>query len=450
MSDSIQSDRQGGGLGDENVVRSDLDNPKVLFERASLLREIVSAQMEKLPEGHIFLVVINIADTNHYDDIIRTFGYKFADDLLNIRLADLLFIHKNQSFFHVGFWSIGFIYRSGTAGEANSVWPLLNDALAKPLICRGIPISIAAGIGVCDLMKSPIAAEDLLQATYLAGQTAAASPTGWAECNYDHANDHRRAFTLISDVSNAMTTPGEFKLAYQARVTLRTGKADAVEALLRWHHPVLGRITPDEFIPLIEATGLIRDLTFWVLSYAISQAAKWHADNHKVKICVKISTKNLEEDDFAGRITALLELHKFNPEFLELEFSERRSFANPSIARSRLLELRAMGVNVSIDDFATGKDSFRTLANIPANFLKIDRRVIKFLPDNLRYQALVRSMIHMAHEMDIQVVAEGVETFAVQEMLQAWNCDFAEGYLINWPMPADAFISWFAETFPRE
>ena len=90
------------------------------------------------------------------------------------------------------------------------------------------------------------------------------------------------------------------------------------------------------------------------------------------------------------------------------------------------------------------------LTNIPANVLKIDRRIIKFLPDNLRYQALVRSMIHMAHEMDMQVVAEGVETFAVQEMLQAWNCDFAEGYLINWPMPADAFISWFTENFPRE
>ena len=450
MSELIQSNRQGSAISGENLVFTDLDDPAALLERTLLIKEIMSVKLEKLPEGHVFLVVINIADTNHYDDIIGVFGYKFADDLLNIRLADLQFISKNQSFFRVGFWSIGFIYRSRTVDEVKSIWLLLNGVLAKPLICRGIPISIKAGIGVCDLMKSPIAAEDLLQATYLAGQVGAASPAGWAECNYDHANDHRRAFTLISDVSNAMATPGQFQLAYQARVTLHTGKADAVEALLRWHHPVLGRITPDEFIPLVEATGLIRDLTFWVLSYAISQAAKWHADNQKVKICVKISTKNLGEDDFVGRITALLELHKFSPEFLELEFSERRSFENPSIARTRFLELRALGVNVSIDDFATGKDSFRMLTNIPANVLKIDRRIIKFLPDNLRYQALVRSMIHMAHEMDMQVVAEGVETFAVQEMLQAWNCDIAEGYLINWPMPADAFISWFTETFPRE
>lgn len=450
MSESIQSNRQGGVSSGENFVLTDLDNPGALLERALLLREIVSAQMEKLPEGHVFLVVINIADTNHYDDIIRTFGYKFADDLLNIRLADLRLIHKSQSFFRVGFWSIGFIYRSKTAGEVNSVWPMLSGILSKPLICRGIPISIKAGIGVCDLMKSPIAAEDLLQAAYLAGQAGAASPAGWAECNYDHANDHRRVFTLISDVSNAMATPGEFKLAYQARVALRTGKADAVEALLRWHHPVLGRITPDEFIPLIEATGLIRDLTAWVLSYAITQAAKWHADDQKVKICVKISTKNLDEEDFVSRVAALLDLHKFSPEFLELEFSERRSFENSPFARSRILELRAMGVNISIDDFATGKDSFRALVNIPANFLKIDRQVIKFLPDNLRYQALVRSMIHMAHEMGMQVVAEGVETFAVREMLHGWNCDFVEGFLINWPMPADAFISWFNETFPRK
>ena len=414
-----------------------------------LLREIVAAQQEKTPERSIFLIVINIADTKNYDDIIRIFGYKFADDLLQIRLADLDLIRHLRPAFRVGFWSIGLIYRATGDDDLKSAWAELNALLAKPLICRGIPIPIKAGIGICDLMKSPIAAEDLLQATYLAGQAGAASAKGWAECNYDLAEDHRRAFTLISDASRALATPGEFQLSYQARVTLRSGQADAVEALLRWYHPELGRITPDEFIPLIEATGLVRDLTHWVLAYAIAQAAQWHSNNQKLKICVKISTASLEDDDFVSRLRELLETYAFLPAYLELEFSERRNFTNIPVARGRLQELREIGVNISIDDFATGTNSFWFLENVPANILKIDRQVIKSLPDNPKHQALVKSMIRMAHELDMEVVAEGVETAAVRDMLHGWNCDFAEGFLINRPMPADAFISWFTETFRR-
>ena len=449
MSDSLQATQYSPLLGEETAAHSGHGDPMALRERSLLLREIVAAQQEKAAERRTFLVVINIADTKNYDDIIRVFGYKFADDLLNIRLADLDFIRQDQPAFRVGFWSIGLIYRTTGEDDLRYSWAKLNAVLAKPLICRGIPISIKAGIGICDLMKSPIAAEDLLQATYLAGQAGAASPTGWTECNYDLAEDHRRAFTLISDAGHALTTADEFQLSYQARVTLRSGQADAVEALLRWYHPVLGRVTPDEFIPLIEATGLVRDLTSWVLAYAIAQAAKWHSDNQKLKICVKISTKSLEEDDFVSRLRELLETYKFPPAYLELEFSERRSFSNLPVARGRLLELREMGVNISIDDFGTGTNSFWSLENIPANILKIDRNMIKSLPDNVRHQALVKSMIRMAHELDMEVVAEGVETAAVRDMLHGWNCDFAEGFMLYRPIPADALLSGLRETYTR-
>ncbi len=421
----------------------------MLQERPLLLREINLACQEKLLHGQIFLVVINIADTNHYDDIIRIFGYKLADDLLNIRLMDIEFISIRQSSFRVGLWSVGLVFRAKNPQDYQASLKRLIDVLAKPVICRGIPVNIKAGVGVCDLMKSSGAAEDLLQATYLAGQAGARSPTGWAECNYDLTTGHQRAFTLIADAENSLTTAHEFSLRYQARINLKTGRAPAVEAFLRWRHPSLGTVMPDEFIPLIEMTGLSQQLTSWVLSNALAQLENWHALGFKLQICVKISTKNLEEPDFVLRLEQLLKKHGIASNFLELEFSERRKFTDLEAARTKLRELRELGVNISIDDFGTGANSLGSLENLPANALKLDRRLVHSVVDNARQQVLVKALIHMAHELDMYVVAEGVENQIMLEMLLSWRCDYIEGYLINRPMPADTFIEWFSHRFPR-
>lgn len=420
-----------------------------LQDRRALLHEINLIRDAKLREQQVYLIVVNIADTKNYDEIIRVFGYKFADDLLSIRLADLEFMRNRNPAFHVGFWSIGLILHARDQQDYETTLTRLNAVLAKPIICRGIPVSIKAGVGVCDLAKGLGSAEDLLQATFLAGQAGAATPAGWAECNYDMADDHRRAFTLISHASHSLSTPYEFQLSYQARVDLRTGYCDATEAFLRWRHPTLGRVMPDEFIPLIEMTGLIKDLTAWVIAYALAQAAYWRDAGHVLRTCVKISSKNLEEADFVARVAALLETHKIAPAMLELEFSEKRAFADIVVARERMKELRELGVNISLDDFGTGANTFSSLENIPANVIKVDRRLIKSLLDNPRQQALVKSIIRMAHELNMQVVAEGVENPAILEMLVSWRCDYAEGYLFNRPMPADAFIEWFGYSFPR-
>ncbi len=422
---------------------------ELLQDRSLLLREINLARRPGMAEGQTFLVVINVADTKKYDEIIAIFGYKLADDLLNIRLSDLEYIRLRQPAFRVGFWSIGLVFRARSKADYDASLARLLDVLAKPVICRGIPVTIKAGVGVCDLAKAQAAAEDLLQATYLAGQSSAAMLDGWAECDYSAETDHRRAFALISDAAHSLATPNEFSLRYQARLDLRAGKADAVEAFLRWHHPVLGTVMPDEFIPLIEMTGLIRELTHWVLTNAIAQACAWHVLGHRLKICVKISAQNLYEEDFPGRVAGLLESYGLSPAFLELEISERRTFPDMILAGQRLRELRALGVNVSLDDFGTGPQPFAALEHFPANALKLDRRLVQDLDSNPRMQALLRSIIVMAHDLDMYVVAEGVETQAVLEMLARWRCDYAEGFLINRPMPAEAFTEWFSSRFKK-
>jgi EAL domain-containing protein (putative c-di-GMP-specific phosphodiesterase class I) len=421
--------------------------PETLRDRTDLLREINLVRQGRLVERRLFLIVINIADTKKYDEIIRVFGYKFADDLLGIRLADLEFITRRQPAFHVGFWSVGLVFEADDERDYEAALSRLLGTLAKPLICRGIPVAIKGGVGVCDLARGLGSAEDLLQATFLAGQAGAELPSGWLECNYDLSDDHRRAFALIAEAEASLATDSEFELSYQARVDLRSWRCVGAEALLRWHHPTLGLVMPDEFVPLIEMTGLVRELTAWVLTRAVSQTASWHTAGFNLKTCVNISAKNLAEPDFVRRLAALLEQYRLPPAFLELEFSERHRFENMDDAEQHLWALRELGVGLSLDDFGTGPNGFTSLETIPANVVKIDRRLINSVANNARQQALVKSLIRLAHEMGMQVVAEGLELPATQKMLLDWGCDAAQGFLINRPMPAEPFMAWLSKAF---
>jgi EAL domain-containing protein (putative c-di-GMP-specific phosphodiesterase class I) len=421
--------------------------------REELLRAMQAIDQKTLAENNAFLVVINIADTKEYDEIIRIFGYKFADDILQVRLASLDFLTSNTTLYAIGFWSIGFILRPNSfesfrhfmdkSSPAHHIFlKRLVGKLDEPVICRGIPIVIKSGIGICDLMRGLGSAQDLLQATFIAGQVRNRVALGWNVCNYDLAADNRRAFSIISDVAQALAAPDEFELVYQPRIDLHSGKCIGAEALLRWRHPQLGLIPPNEFIPLVEMTGLIRELTNWVLGHAIRQAVLWQANDLNLKISVNVSVKNLDEDDFCERILMLLAHFKLEPSRLELEFSEAQAFSDIPSAMRTLEALRDRGVGIAIDDFGTGHNSFGDLQMTHANILKIDDSLLRALRGDVQRQNVVQSMIALAHANGISVVGEGVETAEVLELLSSWRCDCAQGYFIGRPMYQGEFLAW--------
>ncbi len=413
------------------------------MDRELLIKQLRIVRQEKLKPRQVFLVVINIADTKKYDEIIRIFGYKFADDLLKVRLDDLEFLGQRQTVYHVGFWSIGMIFHASPKEDYQNVFDDLIEHLSKPIICRGIPIPINAGVGVCDLMRGLGSVEDLLQSTFLAGQIGRTTARGWAECNYELEDDHRRAFSIISEVGHSLTTLNEFELLFQPRIYLKSSRCSAVEALLRWHHPVLGLIAPDEFIPLVEMTGLIRELTIWVLEHAMAQAARWHKEGYRLKVCVNISSKNLGEADFVERLVTLMGVHGVSADYLELEFSESQPFQDMGAAAATLARLRELGVSIAIDDFGTGRNSLEYLESVPANVLKLDRSLINSLSKNLRHQVMVKSIVTMAHDLGMAVVAEGLESQPVLAQLMAWSCDYAQGYIFSRPVKAKEFLEWY-------
>jgi EAL domain-containing protein (putative c-di-GMP-specific phosphodiesterase class I) len=211
---------------------------------------------------------------------------------------------------------------------------------------------------------------------------------------------------------------------------------------------VLGLVTPDEFIPLVEMTGLIRELTGWVLSRAVEQAAQWRKAGLKITVCVNISEKNLEEEDFTERLESLLHVHGVKPEQLELEFSESQPFNDNMAARATLTRLRELGINIAIDDFGTGRNSLEYLESVPANVLKMDRSLIASMTKNLRHQVIVKSIISMAHDLGMTLVAEGLESPAILSQLVAWNCDYAQGYLFGRPQKPEDFLSWYTKSHP--
>jgi EAL domain-containing protein (putative c-di-GMP-specific phosphodiesterase class I) len=414
-----------------------------LQNREALLASLQGARQKAANEGEAFLVVINIADTKAYDEIIRIFGYSFADNMLDIRLAALEVQTGHLALHRVGFWSIGFLYVPARRERPGHFFATLAEQLREPMICRGIPIPIRAGIGVCDLFKGAGSTEDLLQATFMAGQASSLSGQSFTLCNPDITQDHRRAFMLIADLGDSLAAQTAFELNFQPRLDLRTGKCTSAEALLRWRHPQLGPVAPGEFIPIAEMTGLMRALTDWVVARAAAQTVDWHRKGMALNVSVNISVRNLDEPDFVERLSALIGKYGLPPKCLELELSEQRGFMNPALAKAQLAALRALGVRIAIDDFGTGPNSLDDLETSPADIMKINQSLTRAMKDRPRSRAIVKSLIAMAHELGMQVAAEGVEDRDSAGQLAAWKCDFAQGFLFSRPLPAAAFEAWY-------
>ncbi len=420
-----------------------------LAGRENLIAEINYITNKQFDYDQIFLCVVNIADTKEYDNCIRIFGYKVADDILAIRLEDMAQIAPEIKFYHVGFWSIAFVFDINDVEDFDAFLDKFAFGLRQPVICRGVPIPIKAGIGVCDIKKGLGAAEDFLQATFLAGQVSSRSGSKWVFCPYSSKEDHRRAFSMVVDIGDSLNHADEFELYYQARTNLQTGAWTGAEALLRWRHAELGIISPGELIPIVEMTGLIRKVTDFVLTQAISQAAIWYKSGRPLVVSVNISPRNLEEADFFARIDALLLHYKLPAKYLELEFSENGVYLDFEAAREKMITLRQLGVNIAIDDFGTGANSLVYLETTPANVMKIGHDLIMTMKDNLRNQSIIRSFISLAHELNMSVVGKGIETTDMLDLMANMKCDYVNGYIFHHPMSAADFTAWCADNYRK-
>jgi EAL domain-containing protein (putative c-di-GMP-specific phosphodiesterase class I) len=267
---------------------------------------------------------------------------------------------------------------------------------------------------------------------------------------YSAARDvHTRdRLELIEDLRDAIDRR-ELGLYYQPKIDLRSGQVCGFEALVRWHHPTRGLLTPDRFLALAEQSGLMDKLALTVLDQAAAQQASWAGMGHDVSVAVNLSAANLRDDKLPATVAGVIERHAIEPRQLVLEITEDYLMADTEQGRQILDQLRLLGVQVSIDDYGTGFSSLAYLRELPVNELKLDRMFLAEVPGDARAVAIIRSTVELAHSLGLRMVAEGIETEDVLALIAGLGCDVAQGYLLGRPAPAIEFFRDLSSRFAR-
>jgi EAL domain-containing protein (putative c-di-GMP-specific phosphodiesterase class I) len=244
--------------------------------------------------------------------------------------------------------------------------------------------------------------------------------------------------SLLRGLRPALAARDQLSLVYQPRIDMQSGHCLSAEALLRWQHPTLGKVPPDEFIPLIERNGMIRFVTDWVVERALAEWSSQPVPVRPRRVSINISPLNLGEENFASRVGDAIARYGLQPQCVELELTETALLHDSEPVTRTVQDLTALGIGIAIDDFGTGYSNLLYLRETLATTVKIDQSFIRPLCESRRDRIIVQSMIRLAHELGYRVVAEGIENRDVYDMLAEWGCDEGQGFHISHPMPIGA------------
>jgi diguanylate cyclase (GGDEF)-like protein/PAS domain S-box-containing protein len=324
------------------------------------------------------------------------------------------------------------------ADDAALVAQKVLDALARPLDLGGVETYVTASIGISIFPADGDDAETLLKNADMA-MYRAKEQTRNAYCFFTAEMNQRSVakLQLNTDLRRAIERR-EFVLHYQPKVDLRDNRLIGAEALLRWNHPTRGLISPAEFVPTLEESGLILPVGEWVLGEACTQLARWRdAGRELVPIAVNLSAKQFRRRDLDAVVQRALAAAAVPSHLIELEITESCLMDDPEEAVRLLTSLRAAGLKISVDDFGTGYSSLSYLTRLPLNTLKIDRSFVRDAASNGEAASIVRAVIDMAHNLNFTVIAEGVETAEQVAFLKRHGCDLGQGFLFDRPLPAE-------------
>lgn len=315
----------------------------------------------------------------------------------------------------------------------------INDSLKQPIIIdeREVFVTVSTGISF-----SPDDGKDVQSLLKNAGAALSrAKEHGGNSFEFYTADMNARALRRLEMENNLRRAieREEFKVHYQPKIDTDSRRVIGMEALIRWQHPELGLISPAEFIPLAEETGLILPIGEWILQTACNQGKAWQDRGFSLNLSINLSARQFRQQNLSETINHILNETGFNPECLELEVTESSLMKNPEYAVTVLSELKAVGVKFSIDDFGTGYSSLAYLKSLPIDIIKIDKSFIGDITTNDDAATLVLAIITLAHNLRLKVVAEGVETEEQLKILHLINCDAWQGYLFSKPIPAEEF-----------
>jgi diguanylate cyclase (GGDEF)-like protein len=408
--------------------------------------EAVIARSRKFDERTILMFI----DLDNFKTVNDTLGHDIGDELLRLvsrRLSDTLRFGDVIS--RIGGDEFGIILEN--VGQVNVASMLAEKCLAKladPIRIHGHDIHIGASIGIS---VYPDDADDMHALLKYADTAMYYAKNGgknaWRTFTPSMQDDARKRFQLDNNLRRALERD-EFVLHYQPQVDLQSGAIVGVEALIRWVHPELGMVSPIDFIPVAEDSGVIVQIGEWVLREACRDLKGWHAHGHRLRAAVNLSGRQLQEAGLVPAVLATLREAGVDPCWIELELTESMLMdASPDIVE-RLHLLAHAGIQLAIDDFGTGYSSMSYLKTFPVHALKVDRSFVRGLPHNPEDAAITRAVIAMTRSLRMEVVAEGIETQEQSDFLRANGCDKAQGYLYGRPCPAAQIAQMLADARP--
>jgi diguanylate cyclase (GGDEF)-like protein len=306
---------------------------------------------------------------------------------------------------------------------------------------QGLSLYIELTLGLALFPEHGAAAPTLLKKAEQALLQARKNAQRWTVYDAQQEQLFTRHHLLFGKLRDAMLQQ-QLSMHFQPQIDLRTGHVIGAEALVRWRDPVEGHISPAEFIPVAEESGLIRQLTLWVLAESMRECARWHRDGLLLNVSINLSALNLLDPELPDALHAALAETALPPRYVNLEITESCFMASPQRTMNMLHSLHDAGLRLSIDDFGTGYSSLSYLKSMPIDELKIDQSFVRKLLTSGADQAIVSSTIALAHNFGLSVVAEGIEDPATASWLQDHGCDLGQGYTYAKPMPPAEFVAF--------
>lgn len=423
LDEAIAHDRITG-LSNGEVMESDLGRQIARWQPGRAPITLANIQVERL------------------DEVASTLGLERRDALLRQaarRLAQRL--PASASLYHLETDSFGIVLAQDDPDVADSRVIELCTEIRKPAAVDEIPFALSVAAGVARFPDHGRDLPSLHRAARAALAVARTVPDHFSI--YDPGQDRERqdAFELIAALPDAIRD-NQLQLHFQPKVDLRSGHCIGAEALVRWRHPVRGMVPPALFVPAVEQTSLIHDVTLWVMEEALAQLAIWRKSGIDLTVAINMSARDLEDHAMPARMTDMLTHHGIEPWRLEVELTETAAMVHPERALTVLSRIRSAGVGIAIDDFGTGQSSLAYLAQLPADLVKVDQIFASRLEREPHNSRIIRTAVDLAQELGITVLVEGIETTETVDLLRAMSCDQGQGYHFARPMTADDFETW--------
>ena len=389
--------------------------------------------------------VLIVSDLDRFKEINDTLGHHIGDVALqkvSERLHDTL--RSNDMVARLGGDEFGILLSNTSIEQAEIILKKVLKAFELPFEIEGHHLDITLSMGI---VEYPLHGDDvniLLQRADVAMYNAKNNHSGFSV--YESSEDSHAVsrLALAAELRQAIND-NTLQLFYQPKIDLKSGNIYGVEALLRWEHPERGFISPEDFIPLAEHTGLIQPITCFVLDQSSKQCAIWNQLGHKLLISVNVSMSCIHDARLPAKLNEIILKNKLSREQITLELTENIFIKDPVRSKKILNNIHQMGIGISIDDFGTGYSSLAYLKQLPVDEIKIDRSFVMEMLEDENDEVIVRTTIDLAHNLGITVVAEGVESLEAAQRLKELNCDAAQGYHLGRPMEVEDFIKFIED-----